>query len=41
MKFLYFFLDRLIDPDDITRQSNGAMKLAFYAKSFKGPKRNN
>ena len=38
MKFLYFFLDRLIDPDDITRQSNGAMKLAFYAKSFKGSK---
>ena len=23
------------EPDDITRQSNGAMKLAFYAKSFR------
>ena len=33
-----YFRISCIDPDDITRQSNGAMKLAFYAKSFKGSK---
>ena len=29
-----YFRISSIEPDDMTRQSNGAMKLAFYAKSF-------
>ena len=29
-----YFRISTIEPDDISRQSNGAMKLAFYAKSF-------
>ena len=33
-----YFRISTIEPDDISRQSNGAMKLAFYAKSFSGPK---
>ena len=33
-----YFRISSIEPDDITRQSNGAMKLAFYAKSFAGSK---
>ena len=33
----YFRISTIV-PDDISRQSNGAMKLAFYAKSFSGPK---
>ena len=31
-----YFRISTIEPDDMTRQSNGAMKLAFYAKSFSG-----
>ena len=33
-----YFRISTVEPDDISRQSNGAMKLAFYAKSFSGPK---
>ena len=33
-----YFRISTLEPDDISRQSNGAMKLAFYAKSFSGPK---
>ena len=31
-----YFRISTIEPDDMTRQSNGAMKLAFNAKSFSG-----
>ena len=31
-----YFRISSIEPDNMTRQSNGAMKLAFYAKSFSG-----
>ena len=31
-----YFRISSIEPDNMTRQSNGAMKLAFYAKSFLG-----
>jgi beta-glucosidase len=31
-----YFRISTIESDDMTRQSNGAMKLAFYAKSFNG-----
>ena len=29
-----YFRISTVEPDDLTRQSNGAMKLAFNAKSF-------
>jgi beta-glucosidase len=31
-----YFRISSVEPDDLTRQSNGAMKLAFNAKSFNG-----
>jgi len=31
-----YFRISSIEPDNMTRQSNGAMKLAFFAKSYSG-----